>query len=337
MADQARIPAPLPQSMRAIHAPRYGDAAVLQQVETPLPDLEPDMVLVQPLASSLNVADWVMMRGYPLIVRASTGLFRPRDPRTGKDVAGVVVAVGAEVKAYQPGDEVFGLVRGAWADYVRARPAQLARKPEGLGFPEASCLPVAGLTALQGIRDCAGVSPGERVLIIGASGGVGHLAVQIARSLGAQVTAVCSGRNAEFVRSLGAEDVIDYTQTDYTSTGARYDVIYDLVGSAPLSRVLKLLGSDGRYQLDGGQFRGPVLGPMRRNIRASLRNRFVPQKLGSHHAELRQEDLQALAFMAEAGTVRPQIEKRFGLDEVQQAMAHLASRRTRGKVVLELR
>ncbi len=336
MSNPAASSQSLPETMRAIHAARYGDHSVLAEATVSVPDLEPDMVLVRTRASSLNVADWVMMRGIPLLVRPSTGLFRPRDPRTGKDVAGTVVAVGADVTEFEPGDEVFGLVRGAWADYARARPAQLARIPAGVSHADAACLPVAGLTALQGIRDSARVTAGDRVLVIGASGGVGHFAVQIARSLGAHVTAVCSGRNVDFARLLGAEHVIDYTQTDYTSTGARYDVIYDLVGSAPLGRVLRLLSAGGRYQLDGGQFRGPILGPMGRNVRVSLRNRFVPQQLASHHAELKQEDLRTLGTMLSDESIRPHIEKRFTPAEVQQAMAHLATRRTRGKVILEL-
>ena len=210
------------------------------------------------------------------------------------------------------------------------------KKPANLSLEEASCLPVAGLTAIQAIRDHAAVKRGERVLIIGASGGVGHFAVQFARWYGADVTAVCSGRNREFVTSLGAHRVIDYTEEDYAATGDTYDVVYDLVGSKRLGTCLALLTKEGRYVLGGGQFKRKLLGPMSRMVKLNLRKRFASQTLVSYQARVTQEELQSLASLIEAGAAAPSIEKTFPLDQIQEAMRHLATRRTRGKVVVLL-
>jgi NADPH:quinone reductase-like Zn-dependent oxidoreductase len=321
-------------SVRAVIAERYGGAEVLQIADRVCPEPGPNEVVVRVAASSLNIVDWVYMRGLPHMMRVAAGVRRPKQEQRGRDFAGTVEAIGTDVTDLAPGDEVFGLKAGAWAERIAVPRRQLVKKPASLSLDEASCLPIAGLTAIQAIRDHAAIKNGDRVLIIGASGGVGHFAIQFANWYGAEVTAVCSGRNREFVASLGAHRVIDYTGEDYTATGDTYDVIYDLVGSKRLGACLGLLTSEGQYVLGGGEFKNKLLGPIGRMVNLNLRKHFASQTLVSYQARVTQEELQSLARLIEAGAATPSIERRFPLDEVQEAMRHLASRRTRGKVVI---
>jgi NADPH:quinone reductase-like Zn-dependent oxidoreductase len=323
-------------NVRAVIAKRYGGAEVLQIAERARPEPGPNEVVVRVAASSLNIVDWVYMRGLPRMMRVAAGVLRPKQEQRGRDFAGTVEAIGTDVRDLALGDEVFGLKAGAWAERIAVPRRQLVKKPANLSLDEASCLPIAGLTAIQAIRDHAAVKSGDRVLIIGSSGGVGHFAVQFARWYGADVTAVCSGRNRDFVTSLGAHRVIDYTEEDYTTRGDTYDVIYDLVGSKRLGACLALLTNEGRYVLGGGQFKNKLLGPIGRMMNLNLRKQFASQTLVSYQARVTQEELQSLASLIEAGAATPSIEKRFALDDVQDAMRHLASRRTRGKVVISV-
>lgn len=322
--------------IKAITYCDYGlaDTLKLESIEKPVP--EPGQVLVKVSAAAANPLDWHYMRGTPFVMRFGTGLRRPTELRLGVDYAGVVEAVGPGVTAFHPGDEVFGARTGAFGEYVTAKAdGTIIRKPANLSFEQAAAVPVAAITALQGLR-AAGVGPGSKVLINGASGGVGTFAVQIAKARGAVVTGVCSGRNAELVRSLGASAVIDYTKADYTSAGVQYDVILDNVGNHGFLANRRALSPQGKYVLigGGGPEDGQWIGPMVNPFKALLLKPFVKQDMQVLFATLSRDDLAELARMMEAGQVTPVIDRRYSLSEVPEAIRYLESGRARGKVII---
>jgi len=320
--------------MRAAVQERYGgpDAIALKDVDTPeLPD---DRILVRVRAASLNKLDWYGLTGTPLAGRAMMGLRRPKSTAMGHDFAGTVEAVGREIDDFRPGDEVFGASTGALAEYVRTRIGWLAPKPENLTFEEASAVPIAAITALQGLRDRAQVQPGRHVLVHGASGGVGTFAVQIAKVLGAEVTAVCSSRNVEQARGLGADHVIDYTKEDVTRSGTRFDVIMHVGGRMPWSRCKRVMTPQAKLILAGASaannFTGP-LGYFGRMWLASLRG---SRKAVFFVASLNRPDLDFVRELLESGQVRPVVEKRYDLDHLGDALRYLGEGHARGKIVV---
>jgi NADPH:quinone reductase-like Zn-dependent oxidoreductase len=318
--------------MKAIIYTRYGSPDVLQLKEIEKPAPGDRDVLVKIRAASANPLDWHLMRADPFLVRLGGGLRQPKNPRLGADVAGYVEAVGKNVTQFQPGDEVFGAGIGSFAEYAALPETRLALKPSGCSFEEAAALPVAALTALQGLRDSGQIQPGQKVLVNGASGGVGTFAVQIARALGAEVTGVCSTHNLDMVRSLGAEHVIDYTQEDFTRGGQRYDLIYDAVGNRSVSAYRRALNPHGVCVIAGFRslprlFEHMILGP--------LRSKVGHRRVGlMKMAGVNQKDLVYIKELLEAGKVAPVIEKRYPLHEVSEAIRHLEKGHARGKVVI---
>ncbi len=325
--------------MKAIVYCDYGlaDVLKLEDVEKPTPG--DDEILVRVRAAAVNPLDWHYMRGTPYIMRIEAGLRKPKDTRMGVDYAGTVEAVGRNVTRFKPGDDVFGGRSGALAEYVTARADRaVVLKPANLTFEQAASVPIAAITALQGLRDKGKVQPGQKVLINGASGGVGTFAVQIAKSFGADVTGVCSTRNLEMVRSIGADQVIDYTKEDYTKSGQRYDVILDNVGNRSLLDNRRILNPEGKYVLiggggpDNGRWIGPLAGP----IKALVLSPFVTQDMGMLLADLNKEDLTILSDLMQAGKVTPVIDRRYRLSEVPAAIRYLEEGHARGKVVIVL-
>lgn len=321
--------------MKAIVQNEYGPARdVLRPDEIDPPVIGADEVLVRVHAAGLSAADWRLVRGDPYLVRLMMlGLRRPRNPVPGMDVAGTVDAVGEQVTELQPGDEVFGVCTGAFAEYARASVDSLVRKPEGLTFEQAATVTNSGCTALQGLRDRGRVEPGQTVLVNGASGGVGTFAVQIARTLGAEVTGVCSTRNVDLVRSLGAAHVIDYTRKDFARVGRRWDVILDAVGNRSLSDCRRALTTGGTLVLVGGEG-GPWLGGLDRTLRAVLWSPFVSESLRMLFAIPTKSDLLALAKLIEAGDLAPVIDRTYPLSETPDAIGYVEEGHTRGKVVV---
>jgi len=321
--------------MKAIVQEEYGPPDVLELREIDKPVVEDDQVLVRVHASSANPADWHFMRGVPYIMRPQSGLGKPKNSVLGRDIAGRVEAVGKDVTRFRPGDEVFANVEtGGFAEYACVSEGLLAPKPPNLTFEQAAAVPLAALTALQGLRDAGRVQPGQKVLIIGASGGVGTFAVQIAKSFGADVTGVCSTRNLEMVRSLGADHVIDYTQDDFTQNGRKYDLIFQLAGTRSPSECRRALTSQGTLVLSSGESDGRWLGPVDRIIKAVVLSPFVSQKLGTFLAKPNKEDLQFLKELIEAGKVTPVIDRTYSLSEVPEAIRYLEEGHARGKVVI---
>ena len=279
--------------MRAVTYRRYGSPDVLDLVEVAKPEPGPNEVVVKVHAASVNPLDWHFMRGSPVVVRLITGPFRPKNGRPGVDLAGVVDAVGPNVTGFRSGDEVFGAARGTAAEYVSARPDRLVGKPANLTFEQAAAVPVAALTALQGLRDKGRVQPGQQVLVIGASGGVGTFAVQIAKALGAEVTGVCSTGNVEMVASIGADRVVDYTQQDYATGEARYDVVLDCIGDRSLSDYRRIMNARGVHVGVGGS--AGTLGILLDFLTVMVVSPFVSQRFVSFIATLNGKDLGALA------------------------------------------
>jgi NADPH:quinone reductase-like Zn-dependent oxidoreductase len=322
--------------MKAIVQRSYGDANVLQLEDIDRPVIGDDEVLLRVRAAGLNHADWVYVSGTPLIARLSFGVAKPKTIGRGKDVAGVIEAVGAGVTAFRPGDEVYGeLESGTFAEYVAAPAAQLARKPANLTFEQAATVPLSGMTALLGLRDAGAVKPGQRVLINGASGGVGTFAVQIAKALGAEVTAVCSARNANLALSIGADHVIDYRSTDFTTGTARYDVIFDSIGNHTLTDLRGALTPTGTLVLSSGTG-GRVLGPMGRILRSLVVAPFVKHRLVLISGKRGPAILDELRELIEAGHVTPAIDRTFPLAEVPAAMRYFVEEHARGKVAITL-
>lgn len=325
--------------MKAIKFYKYGPPDVLQFEETEKPVARDNEVLVKIRAASVNPFDWRLMRGRPYLIRAMTGLRGPKDPRTGADVAGQIEAVGSRVTGFQPGDEVFGGIGetcGAFAEYVCADEKALAPKPTNLTFEQAAAVPVAALTALQGLRDRGRIQPGQKVLINGAAGGVGTFAVQIAKSFGAEVTGVCSTRNLDMVRFIGADRAIDYTREDFTSGGARYDLIYDCMGNRPLSACRRVMSLAGTYVVVGGPD-GGLLGPLAPFFKALLLSPFVSQKLTPLVCRASKEDLIVLKELLETEKITPVIDRIYSLNEVPEAVRYLEEGHARGKVIITVK
>ena len=323
-------------TMRAAMQRQYGPPSVLEiaDVEPPVPGRGD--VLVRVRAASVHPGDYFVMTGEPYIVRLAFGLRRPRHAIRGMDLAGVVAAVGEDVEGFEPGDHVFGwCTTGSLAEYACVPAENLALVPENLSLAEAAAVPTSGMTALQAMRDVARVAPGQQVLIVGASGGVGSFAVQIAASLGAKVTAVCSAGNGELVASLGADHVIDYAASDFTEQGSQYDVILDNVESRPLSVVRRALTPAGTLIPNSGKG-GRLLGPIGRVIRAHVLSLFTRQRLRPFTSVGTREDLLALAALASSGQLTPVIDRVYPLDAAADALRHVATGHTRGKVVVTI-
>ena len=325
-------------TMQAIVRDRYGSLDVLDLQEVEMPELADDGVLVRVRAASVNPVDWHDVTGTPWIARPMTGLRGPRGSRlTGRDFAGTVEAVGKDVTDLHPGDDVFGGKSGggSFAEYV-AVPMEVARKPANLTFEEAAAVPVAALTALQGLRDHGQLQPGQRVLVNGASGGVGTFAVQIAKALGAEVTAVCSSRNIGQARSLGADRVIDYTREDFTLGGERYDLILDVAGTKSWSRYRRVLKPDGTLVVVGAPKANRLLGPLGHIARVRLAAWRGSQKAVFFMAKFNKPDLDALRELLESGKVKPVVERRYELGEVADALGYLGEGHAQGKIVINV-
>jgi len=328
------VPTALANPMKAIVYCDYGPPSVLQlkDVEKPVPG--DSQVLVRVHAAAVNALDWHVMRGAPYLARMVMGLRRPKDVRMGVDFAGTVASVGKSVTRFKPGDEVFGGGTGAFGQYLTVSEAEgIAPKPANLTLEQAAAVPVAAITALQAMRDQAKVRPGQKVLINGASGGVGTFAVQIARSLGAEVTGVCSTRNVDMVRSMGAHHVIDYTKEDFTKRPERYDVIVDIVGNRSISAFRTVLKPEGKYVLVGGGF-GKWVDPFPRIIGMKLMSPFVKQDLRFFIANLNQRDLTLLAELIQAGKITPVIDRTYPLSEIRAAVGYVDEGHARAKVVV---
>ncbi len=322
--------------MKAIVQDRFGPPDVLRLAEVDPPEPGPDDVLVRVAAAGLNPYDWHMLRGDPLVARlmGGMGLRRPAARVAGVDAAGEVTAVGANVSQLRPGDAVLGFCAGALAEYARAKADRVVPKPARLSFEQAAAVPMAALTALQGLRDIAGVRAGHRVLINGAAGGVGTCGVQIATALGAEVTAVCSSGNVELVRSIGAIRVIDYTAEDFTRGGAQYDVILDNVGNRPLSRLRQVLTPTGTLLLNGGGSPGHVIGALGPIVRAAVTDRFVRQRLRPFLSKPNQADLLTVTGYIDDNRLTPVLDRTYPLAETADGLRHVERGHTRGKVVI---
>ncbi|MGW8268034.1 MAG: NAD(P)-dependent alcohol dehydrogenase [Longimicrobiales bacterium] len=334
--------------MKAVLFDRYGSPDVLELREIDKPRINEDEVLVRIRAASVNPYDWHFLTGKPYIMRVMvSGLFKPKFHRLGGDLAGEVEAVGGNVTRFRVGDAVFGSVNGAvpdqpmldlgsFAEYVRVAEDHLALKPAKLTFEEAAAVPLAALTALNGLRTPGPPEPGRRVLINGASGGVGTFAVQIAKSLGAEVTGVCSTRNVGLVESIGADQVIDYTQHDFTRSGVRHDLVFDLVGNRSLRECMRVLNPDGVYLMCFGRPEHDWLGPFRQLVGARLISPFIKPKLVELTWHLRSEDLESLRELLVSGTVTPVIDRSYALSEAADAVRYLEKGHARGKVVISV-
>jgi NADPH:quinone reductase-like Zn-dependent oxidoreductase len=324
-----------PETMKAIVRDTYGSADVLELRDIDRPVVGDDEVLVRVCAAGVDQGVWHIMAGLPYPIRLTGyGLRAPKNPVLGADVAGVVEAVGNGVTRFQPGDEVFGIAKGSYAEYARASQDKLAPKPANLTLEQAAVVAISGLTALQGLRDHAQVCPGQNVLIVGASGGVGTYAVQVAKVFGAHVTGVCSTTKVDLVRSLGAEHVIDYTREDFADGQQRYEVILDIGGNASLSRLRRALTPKGTLVIAGGETDGRWLGGTDRQLRALVLSRFVGQKLGTFVSRENHEDLMVLKELIEAGKVTPVIDRTYPLSDVPAAIRCMREGRARGKLVI---
>jgi NADPH:quinone reductase-like Zn-dependent oxidoreductase len=273
------------------------------------------------------------MRGEPYVVRLMLGLRRPKQTVRGADVAGIVEAVGENVTGIQPGDAVFGTAAGTFAEYARGR-KNLVPKPERLSFEQAAAIPIAGVTALQALRDKGQLQPGQRVLINGAAGGVGTFAVQIARAFGAEVTGVCSTGNVEMVRSIGADHVVDYTRDDFVRSGARYDLILDNIGNRSLQELGRVMTPEGKLVLVGGGGEGKLFGALTRTIKAPITARLIGRRIISFLANIRREDLMTLKELVDAGKLTPVVDRTYPLRETPEAIRYLETGHARGKVVI---
>jgi NADPH:quinone reductase-like Zn-dependent oxidoreductase len=326
------------QRMKAIVQDTYGSTDVLELREIDRPVPTENEVLVQVRAAGLHRGDWHVMTGLPYMIRLvvpSLGLRKPKIPVRGMDVAGVVEAVGANVTRFQPGDAVFGWCDGSFAEYASVPQDQLAAKPATLSFEQAAVVPISGFAALQGLRDVGEIQAGQRVLVIGAAGGVGSFAVQLAKAFGAQVTGVASTTQLELVRSIGADEVIDYTRQDVTDGTRHWDLILDCAGRRTLSRLRRALTLTGTLVIVGGEGGGRWMGGFTRNLRAPVLSRFVGQRLRMLASKERPEDLQTLRELLEAGKVTPVIDRTYPLLEVPEAFRQLVEGRG-GKLAITI-
>jgi NADPH:quinone reductase-like Zn-dependent oxidoreductase len=321
--------------MKAIVRDAYGSSDVLELRDIDIPEISDDEVLVRVHAAGVGRDVWHVMAGLPYPIRlAGFGFRAPNNPVIGSDMAGVVETVGKDVSRFQPGDEVFGIGKGSYAEYVGAPEDKLAPKPANLTFEQAAVLAIMGSTALQALRDHGKVRPGQEVLIIGASGGVGTYAVQIAKAFGAHVTGVCSTTKVEMVRSIGADHVIDYTREDFAEGERRYELILDIGGNSSLSRLRRVLTPKGTLVIVGGEGGGRWLGGTDRQIRAMMLSPFVGQKLGTFVNKENHEDLLVLKELIESGRITPVIDRTYPLSEVPEAIRYLEEGHARGKVVI---
>lgn len=324
------------ENMNAIIYRCYGSPDVLELARIAKPVPQDNEVLVKIKAASVNPLDWHYMRGTPYIMRLGTGLGKPDITRLGVDFAGTVEAIGKNVKQFKPGDEVFGGRTGAFAEYVTiAEDRALALKPPNASFEQAASMPIAAITALQALRDHGQLKAGQKILINGASGGVGTFAVQIAKAMGAEVTGVCSARNVEMVRSIGADHVIDYTAEDYTESGQHYDLIIDMVGNHSLSENRQVLAPKGIFVIIGGG-KGNWLGPLKAPIKAFIYSPFVGQDFSMMIGAMRQQDLLILADLIKTGEVVPVIDRSYPLSEVPAAIRYSEEGHARGKIIINL-
>lgn len=325
------------ETMRAVVYRCYGSADVLRLEEVEKPEPAENEVLVKVKAAAVNPLDWHYMRGSPYIMRLiGVGIGAPKDPRLGVDFSGTVEAVGENVELFKPGDDVFGRWVGAFAEYLTIPQERAAvLKPENVSFEQAASVPIAAITALQALRDKGGIKPGQEVLINGASGGVGTFAVQIAKHFGAEVTGVCSGRNAEMVRSIGADHVINYKEDDYTQGGKEYDLIVDMVGNHPLSKNRQVLKPDGTLVLVGGA-KGDWIGPLSGPIKAMMYSPFVDQDIVNLMARIGKADLTFLGDLMREGVISPVIDRRYPLTEVPDAIRYSEQGRASGKIIIDV-
>jgi NADPH:quinone reductase-like Zn-dependent oxidoreductase len=322
--------------MQAMVQDTYGSAEVMQLRDIDKPEIGDNEVLLRVRGAGVNPADWAIMSGLPYIARPVYGLPRPKIRVRGTDVAGVVEAVGASVTRFQPGDEVFGWSNGSYAEFAAASEDALALKPANLTFEQAATVPMAGIVALQALRDHGKVGRGQKILINGASGGIGTFAVQIGKALGAHVTGVASTRNQELVRSLGADEVIDYTRDDFTTNGMQYDFILDNVSNHSLSELRRALTPTGMLVPNGGNFANRWFAGGGRIMRAIVLSQFVGQTLRSFLVAPKQEDLDVLKELIEAGKVTPVIDQTYPLSETAQAIDHVGAGHARGKIAISV-
>jgi NADPH:quinone reductase-like Zn-dependent oxidoreductase len=321
------------ERMRAIIQTEYGTADVLRMAEIERPVIGADEVLVKVRAAGLDRGTWHLMAGMPYAARLAVGLRAPKNPVPGLDVAGVVVAAGGEVTRFQSGDAVFGVSKGSFAEFAAARESKLAPKPSNLTFEQAAAVPVSGMTALRALTDVGRLQAGQKVLIIGASGGVGSYAVQIAKALGTEVTGVCSTSKLDLVRSIGADHVIDYSRDDFANGEKRYDLILDTGGNSTLSRLRRALSPRGTLVIVGGEGGGRLTG-MGRQLRALALSRLVGQRLTTLGPKEHYTLLERLTELIEGGQLVPAIEQTYPLNETPDAMRHLVAGRARGKLVI---
>jgi NADPH:quinone reductase-like Zn-dependent oxidoreductase len=319
--------------MQAIVHSRYGQPDGLKLNDIDKPAITDDAVLVRVHAAAVGKGDWLTVQGLPYVARLRYGLPKPKHNVPGFDVAGRIEAVGPNVTQLQPGDAVFGWCDGSFAEYASVPEGQLAGKPTNLSFEQAAAVPISGFAALQALRDTGGVQPGQTVVIIGASGGVGSFAVQLAKAFGAEVTGVCSTKSVELVRSLGADHVIDYTQEDFTRSGQRYDLILEMAGNRSLSDLRRALTPKGTLVLVGGSGGRWFMGTGR-TLRAVVVSRFVRQRLRSFFSKPKRADLVVLKELIEAGKLTPVIDRAFPLSETPEAIRYVGERSTQGKTVI---
>ena len=323
--------------MRAAAYYCYGGPEVIRVAATSRPAVAPDRVLVRVQAAALNPLDKHYLRGTPYLLRLSAGLGRPQDSRMGVDFAGTVESVGSAVTRFKPGDVVFGGADGAFGEYVSVREGgSIARVPAGVAPEQAAALPIAAVTALQALRDHGRLAPGQRVLVNGASGGVGHFAVQLAKAMGAHVTAVCSTRNVEMVRALGADAVIDYTREDFTAGAQRYDLIIDSIGNHSRIALRRVLTPDGVHVQVGQAGMGHWIDPLLRPLGALVWSQFTSQRWEFMLASIEARDLDYLAQQMAGGRLRAVIDQRYALAELPEAIRYLETGRVRGKLLLDL-
>jgi NADPH:quinone reductase-like Zn-dependent oxidoreductase len=321
--------------MKAAVRDRYGspDVVEVREIDKPVP--ADDEVLVRVHAASLNLADWYEVTGRPYVGRAQMGLRKPKSERLGVDYAGMVEAIGRDVTEFRPGDEVFGGRNGAYAEYVCAREDRaIVRKPASVTFEEAAAVPIAAITALQGLRDKGQLQPGQKVLINGASGGVGTFTVQIAKALGAEVTAVCSPGNVDLVRSLGADHVIDYTREDFTRSDQRYDLMLDIAGSRSWSQCRRVLTRQATLVIVGGPRANRVFGPLGHVVKTWLAGLLSSRKVVFFISKFNKADMLVLQELLEAGKVTPAIDRRYELSEIADALRYIGEGHARAKIVL---
>jgi NADPH:quinone reductase-like Zn-dependent oxidoreductase len=320
--------------MQAIVQDGYGTPDVLRLAHISPPEIAAGEVLVRVHAAGLDRGAWHLMTGMPYLLRLIFGIGKPKNPVLGHEVAGTVVAVGPAVTRFSPGDEVYGIGRGTFAEYAAARADKLARKPANLTFEQAAVVPVSGLTALQALTDAGRVKQGDKVLVIGASGGVGSHAVQLAKAFGAEVTGVCSTAKLDLVRSLGADHAIDYTSEDFADGAHHYDLILDIAGNPAPSRLRRALTPTGTAVLVGGEEGGRLTGGMGRQLRARALSLVVRQRLTAVMCKERSAGLERLTELIQSGQLTPSVDRAYPLDQVPQAMRHLAAGKARGKIAI---